>query len=204
MQVARKKSHCRALGPGVRSVIWFHGCTRRCPGCIAETMNQTATYETVSPELLANWVLQQTGIEGITLSGGEPFQQPSAEMELFLSLVKQNSDLSVICYTGYIWEELVVDGKQNILQYIDVLIDGAYIQKLDIGQRWRGSENQLFHFLTERYRSKSGAWFRAKERQVEIDLDMDGNILISGVPSKDFIDQLTNELDRRDVAVDFS
>jgi organic radical activating enzyme len=55
MKVARKKARCKVLCPGTRSVIWFHGCPRQCPGCIADTMNETAEYETVSPQQLADW-----------------------------------------------------------------------------------------------------------------------------------------------------
>lgn len=168
-------------------------------------MNETAEYETVSASALAEWVLQNVQndeIEGITLSGGEPLQQPAEELAEFLSLVNRNQNISVICYTGYRLEEL--QDRKNVLQYIDVLVDGEYIQEQDTGQRWRGSENQRFHFLTDRYRSESAAWFAAKERQVEIELDMHGNLLISGVPSKDFMQKLTDELQRRDIAVDFS
>jgi anaerobic ribonucleoside-triphosphate reductase activating protein len=111
----------------------------------------------------------------------------------------------VRCYTGYLLEELQVDvEKCAVLPYIDVLIDGPYVQESDEGQRWRGSGNQRFHFLSDRYRSESDAWYAAKERQVEIELDLNGKLLISGVPSKDFIAKLTAQLQRRGVDADFS
>ncbi|MDR0609482.1 MAG: radical SAM protein [Planctomycetaceae bacterium] len=206
LHVARKKEFCKVLGPGTRSVIWFHGCLRQCPGCIAGTMNELAEYETFIPQQLADWVKNNIGIEGITLSGGEPFQQPRDELAAFLMLVKQNvTDLSVLCYTGYRYEEL---NKQEsaipVLQHIDVLIDGEYRENEDFGQRWRGSDNQQFHFLTKRYKNQENEWNHTLERQIEIELDMNGKLLISGVPSKDFINKLTMELQRRDVNVDFS
>ncbi|GHT42295.1 anaerobic ribonucleoside-triphosphate reductase activating protein [Planctomycetales bacterium] len=205
LQVARKKAFCKVLGPGTRSVIWFHGCPRRCLGCIADTMNETVEFETVSPPQLADWVKGNTDIEGITLSGGDPFFQPPNELTEFLALVKEKKDLSVLCYTGYTLEELQNDdGKQQVLLCIDILIDGQYIQEQDEGQRWRGSGNQRFHFLTERYRSEAAEWYAAKERQVEIELDLNGKLLISGVPSSDFIAKLTKELQRREINIDFS
>jgi anaerobic ribonucleoside-triphosphate reductase activating protein len=205
LQVAQKKAFCKVLGPGTRSVIWFHGCPRRCPGCIADTMNETAEYETVSPQQLTDWVLRNENIDGITISGGDPFFQPANELADFLARVKEKSHLSLLCYTGYTLDELQYDGeKQKVLPYIDVLIDGQYVQEQDTGQRWRGSENQRFHFLTERYRNEENEWYAAKERQVEIELDLNGSVLISGVPSKGFITKLTAELQRRDVDVDFS
>jgi anaerobic ribonucleoside-triphosphate reductase activating protein len=168
-------------------------------------MNETAEYETLSPKKLADWVLANKDIEGITLSGGEPLMQPLDELAEFLMLVKRQSDLSVLCYTGNMLEELQDDkGMKNVLQLIDVLIDGEYRQELDNGQRWRGSGNQRFHFLTTRYRNESDQWYAASERQIEIELDMNGKLLISGVPSKDFINKLTTELQRREINVDFS
>jgi anaerobic ribonucleoside-triphosphate reductase activating protein len=168
-------------------------------------MNETAVYETICPEKLADWVSENKNIEGITLSGGEPLMQPLDELAKFLTLVKRQSDLSVLCYTGYTLEELQEDKEmKNVLLLIDVLIDGEYRQELDKGQRWRGSGNQRFHFLTPRYRNKAGEWYAANERQIEIELDMNGKLQISGVPSRDFINKLTAELQRREINVDFS
>jgi len=205
LHVARKKAFCKVLGPGTRSVIWFHGCTRRCPGCIADTMNAADEYESFTPAQLADWVKSNTGVEGITLSGGEPFQQPLDELAEFLSLVKQDTDLSVLCYTGYRYEEINEQKSMiSALQHIDVLIDGEYRQEEDLKQRWRGSANQRFYFLTERYRNQETEWNAAFERQIEMELTMNGKLLISGVPSKDFLNKLTAELQRRDVDADFS
>jgi anaerobic ribonucleoside-triphosphate reductase activating protein len=168
-------------------------------------MNENAEYETLRPAELADWVSANKGIEGITLSGGEPLMQPLNELVEFLALVKRQSNLSILCYTGYTLEELQDDReKRYILLLIDVLIDGEYRQELDNGQRWRGSGNQRFHFLTPRYRSEADEWYVTNERQIEIELDMNGKLLISGVPSKDFISKLTAELQRREINVDFS
>jgi anaerobic ribonucleoside-triphosphate reductase activating protein len=168
-------------------------------------MNETAEHETLSAEELAGWVSASKDIEGITLSGGEPLMQPLDELAEFLTLAKQQSNLSVLCYTGYTLEELQDNREmQDVLLLIDVLIDGEYRQGLDNGQRWRGSGNQRFHFLTPRYRNEADEWYIASERQIEIELDMNGKLLISGVPSKDFIDKLTTELQRREINVDFS
>ncbi|GHT18818.1 hypothetical protein FACS1894189_7130 [Planctomycetales bacterium] len=170
-------------------------------------MNETTEYENILPKELARWVHNNTDIEGITISGGEPFMQPVEELCEFLEVVRQNNNdkLSVVCYTGYLIDELLADrSKKTVLSYVDVLIDGQYAQEQDAGQRWRGSANQRFHFLTERYRSCADEWNTAMERQIELDLDINGKLLISGVPSKDFINKLTTALRQRDVNVDFS
>jgi anaerobic ribonucleoside-triphosphate reductase activating protein len=205
LTVARKKAICKVLGPGERSIIWFHGCSRRCPHCIADTMNDAAEYERILPAELAEWVQNNAGIEGITLSGGEPLQQPIDALAEFLTLVKHGTDLSVLCYTGYLYEDISANGKYTaILPLIDVLIDGEYRQEEDFGQRWRGSANQRFHFLTDRYRSQQEEWNNAFERQIEMELDINGKLLISGVPSRDFIRKLTAALQQQNVDVDFS
>ena len=209
LHVTRKKSFCKVLGPGNRSVIWFHGCFRRCPSCIADAMNKTTNYEQVLPTELADWVMNNAGIEGITLSGGEPLQQPTDELVDFLTLIKRNTDLSILCYTGYLYEDISANGECNVAQLsvvlplIDVLIDGEYRQEEDFGQRWRGSANQRFHFLTNRYRSQQEEWNNTYERQIEIELDINGKLLISGVPSKGFIGKLTAVLHQRDVELVF-
>ena len=205
LTIARKKAVCKVLGPGERSVIWFHGCSRRCPNCIADTMNETADYEQVSPAELADWVQSNAGIEGITLSGGEPLQQPIEALTEFLTRVKRNANLSVLCYTGSRYEDVSASGDYiTVLPLIDVLIDGEYRQEEDFGQRWRGSANQRFHFLTDRYRSQQEEWNNAFERRIEIELDINGKLLISGVPSKDFIRNLSEHLNKKDVSIDFS
>lgn len=205
LTIARKKAFCKVLGQGTRSAIWFYGCSRRCSGCIADSMNVSAERETLSPTELADWVLFNNcnnGIEGVTLSGGEPFLQPADELAEFLTKLKSKSDLSVICYTGFRHEDLA--DWQSVLQHIDVLIDGEYRPENDNGEFLRGSSNQRFIFLTERYRSYENIWNNAKERQIEIELDVNGKLLISGVPSKDFLERLTAELGKREINVDFS
>jgi anaerobic ribonucleoside-triphosphate reductase activating protein len=204
LTISRKKAICKVLGPGERSVIWFHGCSRRCSNCIADTMNDSADYEQILPSELANWVMSSAGIEGVTLSGGEPLQQPAAELTEFLMLVKRNSDLSVLCYTGYQYEDISDDEKYStILPLIDVLIDGEYRQEEEFGHRWRGSANQRFHFLTDRYRVQQEEWNDAFERQIEMELDINSKLLVSGVPSKDFIKKLTGALHQRGVDIIF-
>ncbi|MDR2763286.1 MAG: radical SAM protein [Planctomycetaceae bacterium] len=205
LRVIRKKAFCRALGPGCRSVIWFYGCSRSCLGCIADSMNKSNKYESYEPYQLAEWVINNQGIEGITLSGGEPFEQPKKSLEQFLKSIRKNSNLSILCYTGNRYEKLIDDiENQKILKYIDVLIDGEYQINNDNGQRWRGSENQRFHFLTSRYAAEKDKWLIARERQIEIELDLNGSILLSGIPSKDFIENLTTQLDAKNISIDFS
>lgn len=203
--VARKKAFCNVLGPGVRSVIWFHGCSKRCPGCIAASMHDSPEYETWKPEQLAKWVFENQGIEGITLSGGEPFEQDAVLLEQYLRRIKSNTNLSVLVYTGRLYEELAGnDIFLNVLRHIDVLIDGEYRIKQDTGKRWRGSDNQRFHFLTPRYKMEKDEWLTASGREIEIELDLNDSLLLSGVPPKNFLGNLASKLEQRDILLDLT
>ena len=95
----------------------------------------------------------QFDIEGVTILGGEPLLQ--AQGLLPLLEWSRAEGLSVILFTGYLWEEClanVVPGSEKLLHYIDVLIDGAYYQdKPDPIRNWVGSTNQRFIYLTKRY-----------------------------------------------------
>ncbi len=205
LKINRKKRFCRTLGPGARSVVWFFGCSRSCPGCIAKIGGEVEDYTEETPSELADWVLEcSDAIEGITLSGGEPFEQPLHEMAQFLEKIRADSKLSVIVYTGSSYEELLQNGAASrLLGLIDVLIDGPYRQGEDYGQLWRGSENQRFHFLSPRYKEHKDDWFAARGREVEIDLDINKSFLLSGLPRKNFISELTQQLKKKGIQLSF-
>lgn len=205
LQIARKKAYCRVLGPGLRSVIWFHGCSKKCVHCIAESMNNAAEFEVYTPNQLKEWVCNNQGIEGITLSGGEPFEQTIDLLEDFLEKIRYYSNLSIICYTGKILEDIRKnENERRILPYLDVLIDGEYQIGQDTGKRWRGSDNQRFHFLTSRYRDESNHWNAATGRELEFDLGLDGKLGISGVPPKNFLSRFSKQLQQKNVLLNIT
>lgn len=129
-------------GPGLRTTIYAAGCSHHCPGChnpqtwdiAAGTM--TPVHE-VAQRLLDN------EFEDITFSGGDPFYQAEAFGEL-AQIIKQSSEKSIWCYTGYLFETLLSDPRYiSLLKNIDVLIDGPYVAKLrNTDLLFRGSENQ--------------------------------------------------------------
>ena len=86
--VDRINDRTTVLGPGNRTVVWFHGCARGCPGCVAAGMNAGADYVRYTPDELSRRVLAVDGVEGVTLSGGEPFDQDVEPMTIFLMAVR--------------------------------------------------------------------------------------------------------------------
>jgi len=146
-------AHSRANGPGVRTVIWFQGCTLGCPGCFNPNTHSFAPALRVSVEALIHHLAQlPADIEGITLSGGEPLQQPFRLLEL-LKGVRSLTRLSVLLFSGYSLEEIYNHPTgPDVLRLIDVLIDGRYVQNERLARGLRGSSNQTVHLLTTRYR----------------------------------------------------
>ena len=172
-------------GPGVRYCIWFQGCSRRCKGCWAKATWAPDGGKELDAEDVLKDILATKGIEGVTFLGGEPFEQPQA-LEYLAREVKE-AGLSVVCFTGGKLEDIK---NREILNYIDLLIDGEYKEEeQDFSRPWVGSKNQRYHFLTARYGEKILTEYKNK---IEINIQKNGLIFINGMG--DF-EKLTNKLD---------
>lgn len=176
----------KVLGPGERTAIWFQGCHRRCKGCMSQSSRPLDGGRLASISKICDAIFAQTGIEGITVSGGEPFLQPESLYSL-LEKVRRNSDLGIIVYTGFTLEQLQalqnpwIDKTLN--GYIDLLIDGEYVEALNDGKSLRGSSNQRVLFLTDRYLPHKHL-YEGTTRNAEVRLS--GNdIFFVGIPSKE-------------------
>lgn len=172
----------RTLGPGQRFVIWVQGCCFRCQDCISPDWIPQKEATLVDPLKLADYILSIPGTEGLTVSGGEPMLQVSALSELFAYL-RQRRDFSIMCFTGFTLQQLQAKSDSDInqvLALIDVLIDGQYIPELNDNKGWRGSANQVVHFLTPRHLSEASL-FTEQKRDVEIHLHDDSALMV-GVP----------------------
>jgi len=140
-------------GPGARAVVWTQGCSQQCPGCSNPLTHSHNPKILIDPEELARYILAIPGIEGLTVSGGEPFEQASAVSRLCHAVRK--GGLSVMVFTGWTYENICQCHDlevRNLLQQIDILVDGPFIQNLaDKSLLWRGSRNQKIRFLTNHY-----------------------------------------------------
>jgi anaerobic ribonucleoside-triphosphate reductase activating protein len=140
-----------ANGPGCRAVIWVQGCSIRCDGCCNPDAQDPRGGRVVPVTDLVDWARSITGIEGITLSGGEPLQQPSA-VAAFLREVRGTTDLSVVLFTGYDWPS--GDGTpelKEIVRLTDIVIAGPYQRDRKLRYGIRASANQTVHLLSDRY-----------------------------------------------------
>ncbi len=129
-------------GPGLRCAVFVQGCTRGCPGCHNPHTHSLAGGELIESAALAASILQQPHLDGITLTGGEPFLQAAACAELLLPL--RAARRHCLAYTGFTWEEVQARPEyRQLLALLDVLIDGPYRAAAHAPELpFRGSHNQ--------------------------------------------------------------
>jgi len=146
----------RANGPGVRFVVWFQGCTLGCPGCFNPATHAAEPGGGMPPgtpidELAAAMAASRaTGATGLSLSGGEPLQQPAAARALLEAA--RALGMSTLAFSGYTLEEIRgLPGGPDVLAQLDVLIDGRYVAGERLATGLRGSANQRIQLLTDRH-----------------------------------------------------
>lgn len=132
-------------GPGIRTVVWVAGCRHKCKGCHnPETwnFNYGEKYSEKHLEQILSY-LEKDHISGLTVSGGDPLDYMNiTEVRQICKAVKERfPNKSVWIYTGHVYEDYKTD---SIMDYIDVLIDGEFVEELKNKPKakWRGSSNQ--------------------------------------------------------------
>lgn len=178
----------RALGPGLRFALWVQGCPRRCPGCMTPDALPFDSGYLVDTARFAEQIASTSGIEGITVSGGEPFTQ-AGELSLLVDLIREKLDAGVVVYTGHTLDELGRSGDPAIagfLKRIDTLIDGPYVGELDDGSSLRGSSNQNAVHLTARYAEVYDRIFGHPGRNVEIHM-LKKEAFLAGIPGQEML-----------------
>ena len=150
LQVAGFLDHSTVNGEGFRSVLFLSGCPHACHGCHNAEMQAPGYGDLVdSSEILQRILKNKPLIDGITFSGGEPFEQAEALLDLAAAI--KAAKLTLWCYTGYTYEVLKQDPiKSKLLALIDVLIDGPFIlAEKEEHLPYRGSRNQRMLYLKE-------------------------------------------------------
>jgi anaerobic ribonucleoside-triphosphate reductase activating protein len=184
MRIAQVVPCTEAEGPGKRFAVWFQGCPLRCPGCCNPEFLPFKGGHAKSLREMTEWMTRardESGVEGITLMGGEPFAHVAGA--LALAKASRQLSLSVMVFSGYTIEELQARPEPEVAALIaatDILVDGPYVrEEPDTERRWIGSRNQRIHFLTPRY-SFDTQW--REKNTLEIRVDKDG-ISVNGFPA---------------------
>ena len=172
------EQHSRANGPGARIVLWTQGCSLGCPGCFNPQTHPGRGGKLWKVDDLIALIISSPGHpEGLTISGGEPLQQIQPLSRL-LRGVRLRSDLSIILFTGFSWEEIQkLPGSHQILPNVDVLLAGRFDQSQRLASGLRGSANKTVHFLTNRYDLAA----LDAVPPTEVTLAKDGSLTISGI-----------------------
>ncbi|MFC6395611.1 4Fe-4S single cluster domain-containing protein [Luteococcus sanguinis] len=184
-----------AEGPGRRTAIWTQGCSIRCHGCINPHLFPAAGgHDMTVAEIIRGALASQD--EGITILGGEPFDQAAACAAL--SRAAQAGGLGVICFTGHVMEDLVDDpSAQALLQHVDLLVDGPYMaDSPDVRRSLVGSTNQRFHHLTTRY---AGYEPDQTPDRLEVRIARDGSVEGAGFLTQPQLEGLASDLGLRRV-----
>ncbi len=167
-----------ANGPGKRAVLWVQGCPLDCPRCWNPALQDPGGGRAVGIESLISRLTALPDIEGLTVSGGEPTEQAAA-LAMLLETVRQQTDLSVLLFSGRIMARIrSMTGGLRLLAATDVLVDGPYDYRLaNAHGDWPASANQNILFLTDRYTIFDFADLPG----LEIFIRPDGTIVTTGV-----------------------
>ncbi|HZD69855.1 MAG TPA: 4Fe-4S cluster-binding domain-containing protein [Actinomycetes bacterium] len=196
------------LGPGRRIGLWLQGCSIRCPGCVSQDTWAPDLARAVEVEVVLTWCqrLLVAGVDGVTISGGEPFDQPAALHALLaglrarIGLDSKGPEVDLLCYSGY-GERVLRRRHGTILGLLDAAIVGPYRRGAGEGSAWWGSANQRLVPLSElgRRRYAEGAPSGAR-RAMQVAVDDEGVWMI-GVPRPGDMERLESLMQRRGVGL---
>lgn len=153
MRIKRICYPVNVLGPGKRVGIWVTGCGFACPGCMSPELQDPHGGKEMDCLQIVESIGRITDqIDGITISGGEPFDQ-APELRRLVTLLCRLVTEDIIIYSGYTLQQLQqrnCPDTNAVLAAIAVLIDGRYVESLDDGKGLRGSSNQCIHIFRNR------------------------------------------------------
>ena len=129
-------------GPGFRFAVFTQGCPHMCPGCHNPQTHDFGGGRDMDTAEIIDKFLANPLLDGITLTGGEPFRQPEACR--ILAEAAREAGLNVWAYSGYTYEEILRDpAMRALLSQVDVLVDGRFVlAERSLSLRFRGSRNQ--------------------------------------------------------------
>lgn len=184
LRVAMTIPRTEAEGPGVRFAVWVQGCPMRCPGCCNPEMLSFTPREAAA-EVRASALVAQclaTDAEGVSFLGGEPFAQAAGVAAVARGV--RAAGRSVMIFSGYTLDELrAMDapGVADLLAHADLLVDGRYdASRRTTARRWVGSDNQVMHFLSDRYTPLDPRFHEGNHLEIRL---RNGEITLNGWPA---------------------
>ncbi len=185
------------LGPGRRVGIWFQGCSLHCPGCISADTWAHGQGETTVAAVMATAAPWLAEADGVTLSGGEPFEQIDA-LECLLPALRKaiGTGKDVLIYSGQPWEKIAP--RVTVWAGLaDAVISDPFIRSAPQTLVWRGSDNQRLNLLTELGHARYGSWLQAAraDSPKALDVCFDGDsVWMAGIPDADGLGMIQRAL----------
>ncbi|MCD4794510.1 MAG: radical SAM protein [Bacteroidales bacterium] len=190
------------LGKGKRIAIWVQGCSLACKNCISKTLQTKNGGKNIEIEYLVNEIVKvNQDFSGITITGGEPFQQYQ-QLIAFCAYIKKMTNLEIYVFSGYTLDELYQLFPDKLFtEYIDYLTDGRYEQDKHDDQNVRGSTNQQLYKFENNKAVLQKTYF--KSNSVSLKVDKDKQVYLSGIPKKDELKQLSDYLNKTGINLTF-
>jgi anaerobic ribonucleoside-triphosphate reductase activating protein len=196
LRVSRTHHPVTVLGHGVRAGLWVQGCTIGCDGCISQDTWPADGGADVTVDALVDWL---TGLpaplDGLTISGGEPFQQPEA-LAALLGAVRAVAPASfdVLVYSGYAWPRLERDAATApALALCDAVIAGPFVRRRAGAFALRGSANQRVVTLTALGEERYGALEPHPRAAMQVGVEGD-RLYCIGIPRPGDMDRMAEQL----------
>ncbi len=187
------------LGPGVRLGVWLQGCTIHCKGCIDQGSWNFSDEKKVDinevEKIIAAFAPRR--VDGVTISGGEPFDQPEA-LEKIISFCREITGGDILVYSGYSYAGLKVNFP-DILKKIDVIITEPFVETEKDELIWRGSDNQKIRLISDKARAiypKNINKTKYTVRNIQISND-EGKIFIVGIPARNDLFKISRLLEKK-------
>jgi anaerobic ribonucleoside-triphosphate reductase activating protein len=171
----------RVNGPGLRFVLWTQGCSKGCKNCFNPLTWSNEKNKILTNDNLLELIKNFEDIDGITITGGDPFEQEYELLELLFSLRSFNFKKGIIVYTGFTIDEINENPiRRKCLDYLDILIDGRYVEENKISSGLKGSSNQNVFYFSD----------KVKEEEINIDQEIEigfseDTVFLTGFPVND-------------------
>ena len=204
MRVARILYPVTVLGPGRRIAVWVAGCKKRCKGCANPELWENGDFPEIELSALKRAIdglMEKANyeVDGITISGGEPFDQPEELLDFVEYLNEKTED--ILIFSGH--KKVGLEQQEvsrRVLEKIAILVDGEYIEEENKGEVLRGSANQGIHILKETFRERYDTYLKDNEGKLLVEnFRVSDGVIAVGIHKKDFKDSLERVLRKKKI-----
>jgi len=210
MKIRLNKAHfpVNGLGPGRRIGLWFQGCSIRCKGCASLDTWGLRPETTVDADKVVEWCQAHLdeGANGITVSGGEPFDQPDGLLYI-LEKLRGGGDrekvkpFDVLCFTGLHFSN-VEKNHPDILSLLDAIVSEPFAQSSPTSKYLCGSENQVLRILNKKWQALYHADGSEGPSTKHIDISvLSESVYLSGIPREGDLGKLLDAMKARGVSL---